>query len=48
MKQMQLFDGLGMHTEPITGIIKYEQGNPVMVLKVGTSKKGVKKLFYRL
>jgi len=48
MKQMQLFAGLDMHTESITGTIKDGQGNPVRVLKVETNKQGVKKLFDRL
>ena len=48
MEQMQLYAGLDMHTESITGTIKDEQGNPVRVLKVETSKEGVKKLFERL
>lgn len=48
MEQMQLFAGLDMHTESITGTIKDEQGNPVRVLKVETSAEGVKKLFERL
>ena len=48
MGQMQVFAGLDMHTESITGTIKDEQGNPIRVLKVETSKEGVKKLFERL
>lgn len=48
MEEMQLFAGLDMHTESITGTIKDEKGNPVRVLKVDTSKEGVKKLFDRL
>lgn len=48
MEQMQLFAGLDMHSESTTGTIKDEQGNPVRVLKVDTSKDGVKKLFERL
>jgi len=48
MEQMQLFAGLDMHTESITGTIKDEAGNPVRVLKVETSKDGVKQLFARL
>lgn len=48
MEQMQLYAGLDMHTESTTGTIKDEQGNPVRVLKVETSKEGVKKLFERL
>ena len=47
-EQMQLFAGLDMHTESVTGTIKDENGNPVRVLKVETSKEGVKKLFERL
>ena len=34
--------------QSITATIKDEKGNPVRVLKVETSKKGVKKLFDRL
>lgn len=34
-----------MHTESITGTIKDEQGNPVRVIKVETSKDGIKTLF---
>lgn len=48
MDQMQLFVGLDMHTVSITGTIKDEAGTPVRVLKVETSKEGVKKLFDRL
>jgi transposase len=48
MEQMQLFAGLDMHSESITGTIKDEMGNPVRVLKVETSKEGVHKLFERL
>lgn len=48
MEQMQLYAGLDMHTESITGTIKDDAGNPVRVLKVQTSKEGVKKLFDRL
>jgi transposase len=48
MEKMQLFAGLDMHTDSITGTIKDEQGNSVRVLKVETSKEGVKKLFERL
>lgn len=45
---MELFAGLDMHTESITGSIKDEVGNNVRVLKVETSPEGVKKLFDRL
>ncbi len=48
MEQMELFAGLDMHTESITGTIKDEHGNPVRVLKVETNKEGIKKLFDRL
>ena len=48
MEQMELFAGLDMHTESITGTIKDEAGNPVRVLQVETNKEGVKKLFDRL
>jgi transposase len=48
MEQMQLFAGLDMHTASITGTIKDETGTPVRVLKVDTSKEGVKRLFDRL
>jgi transposase len=48
MEKMQLFAGLDMHKESITGTIKDEQGNSVRVLKVETSKDGVKRLFERL
>jgi len=48
MEQMKLFAGLDMHTDSITGTIKDEEGNSVRVLKVETSKEGVKKLFERL
>ena len=48
MKQMQLYAGLDVHTETTTGTINGEQGNPVRVLKVETSKEEVKKLFDRL
>ena len=48
MEQIQLFAGLDMHKDSITGTIKDEVGNPVRVLKVETSKEGVKKLFERL
>lgn len=48
MEQMQLFAGLDMHTDSITGTIKDEEGNPVRVLKVETSKEGVKNLFRRM
>jgi transposase len=47
-KEIQLFAGLDMHTDSITGTIKDEQGNPVRNLKVETNKEGVKKLFDRL
>lgn len=48
MEQMQLYAGLDMHTETITGTVKDELGNPVRVLKVETSKEGVKKFFERM
>ena len=48
MEQMKLYAGLDMHMETTTGTIKDEAGNPVRVLKVDTSKEGIKKLFYRL
>lgn len=48
MEQMQLYAGLDMHQNSITGTIKDEQGNPIRVLKVETSKEGVSKLFERL
>jgi transposase len=48
MEQMKLFAGLDMHTASITGTIKDDQGNPVRILQVETSKDGVKKLFDRL
>lgn len=47
-QEMRLFAGLDMHTESITGTIKDDAGNPVRILKVETSKAGVKKLFERL
>jgi len=48
MEQMQLYAGLDMHTETITGTIKDDAGNNVRVLKVETTPEGVKKLFERL
>ena len=48
MEQMQLYAGLDMHSETITGTIKDGAGNPVRVLKVETSPQGVKILFDRL
>lgn len=48
MEQMQLYAGLDMHGETTTGTIKDEVGNPVRVLKVDTSKDGVRMLFDRL
>ena len=48
MEQIQLYAGLDVHKDSITGTIKDEMGNPVRVLKVETSKEGVKKLFDRL
>lgn len=48
MERMQLFAGLDMHQDSITGTIKDDAGNPVRVLKVETSPDGVKKLFERL
>lgn len=48
MKQMQLFAGLDMHSETTTGTIKDEKGNPIRVLKVETSREGIKKLFEKL
>jgi transposase len=47
MKQMQVYAGLDMHSATITGTIKDTEGNPLRVLKVETSKEGVKKLFDR-
>lgn len=44
-QEMQLFAGLDIHADSITGTIKDENGNPVRVLKVETTKEGVKKLF---
>ena len=48
MEQMQLFAGLDMHSESITGTIKDEKGNDIRVLKVDTTPEGVKYLFHRL
>ncbi len=48
MKAMELYAGLDMHTESITGTLKDSEGNSVRVMKVETSKEGVKKLFDRL
>ncbi len=45
---MQLYAGIDMHGETTTGTIKDEKGNPIRVLKVETSKDGVKNLFERL
>lgn len=45
---MQVYAGLDMHSETITGTIKDGVGNPIRVLKVETSPEGVKKLFERL
>jgi len=47
MKQIQVYAGLDMHSETITGTIKDSEGNPLRVLKVETSQEGVKKLFTR-
>lgn len=47
MEKMQLYAGLDMHTETVTGTIKDDTGNSVRVLKVETSKEGMKKLFDR-
>jgi transposase len=47
MKQMQLYAGLDMHGKTTTGTIKDGAGNPVRVLEVETSKKGMKRLFMR-
>lgn len=48
MEQMQLFAGLDMHAETTTGTMKDDAGNLVRVLKVETSKEGLKTLFDRL
>jgi transposase len=48
MEQINLYAGLDMHTDSITGTIKDEVGNPIRVLKVETTKEGIKKLFDRL
>jgi transposase len=48
IEPIKLFAGLDMHTNSTTGTIKDEQGNPVRVLEVETSKEGIKKLFARL
>ena len=48
MEQIQLFAGLDMHGETTTGTIKDDAGNPVRVLKVETSREGIKKLFERM
>jgi len=48
MEQMQLYAGLDMHTETTTGTIKDEKGNPIRVMKVDTTKRGIKQLFKRL
>jgi len=48
MKTMQLFAGIDMHSSTSTGSIKDEKGNPVRVLKVDTSKEGIKQLFFGL
>lgn len=48
MKTMPLYAGLDMHSATTTGTIKDEKGNPIRVLKVETSKEGMKKLFDRL
>lgn len=48
MEQIRLFAGLDMHGETTTGTIKDENGTPVRVLKVETSKEGIKNLFDRL
>lgn len=48
MEKMQLFAGLDMHSESITGTIKDDMGNPIRVLKVETTREGVKQLFDRL
>jgi len=47
MEQMQVYAGLDVHGETITGTIKDSEGNPLRVLKVETSQEGVKKLFNR-
>ena len=47
MKQMQVYAGLDMHSETITGTIKDSKGNLLRVLKVETSQEGAKKLFGR-
>jgi len=45
MERMQLFAGLDVHKDSITGTVKDCVGNSVRVLKVETSKEGVKRLF---
>jgi len=47
MEKMQLYAGLDMHTETITGTIKDDAGNNVRVSKVETSPEGAKELFRR-
>jgi transposase len=47
MERIQLYAGLDMHSETTTGTIKDEKGNPVRVLKVETSHKGLNELFKR-
>ena len=48
MEQMQLYAGLDMHSDSVTGTIKDETGTPVRVLKVDTNKEGARRLFDRL
>lgn len=48
MEQMQLYAGLDMHGETTTGTLQDDKGNPVRVLKVETSHKGMRKLFNRV
>lgn len=48
MEQMKLYAGLDMHTETTTGTIKDEKGNPIRVMKVDTTKQGIRQLFKRL
>lgn len=47
MKQIQVYAGLDMHGASTTGTIKDSEGNPLRVLKVETSKEGLRRLFER-
>jgi transposase len=47
MQPMQVFAGLDVHSETITGTFKDSKGNPLRVQKVETSVEGVKNLFSR-